>query len=160
MFLFGFLSCIENKTTEFLQTDRPEASLQPVNDSKLRGRTQNQQMNCCSACIRLTRTSSLKSNMHELNMTPRQNNSKANLLCVLLIVTRLPRQSETDERDREREREHCATCLVIHFKADASPTTALKQHTRHTPPLSFACLSPQNTSFHLNLFCLLTIIEA
>lgn len=62
--------------------------------------------------------------------------------------------------ERERERQHCATCLVIHFKADASPTTALKQHTRHTPPLSFACLSPQNTIFHLNLFSLLTIIEA
>jgi len=38
-------------------------------------------------------------------MTPRQNNSKANLLCVLLIVTRLPRKSETDERERDTERE-------------------------------------------------------
>ena len=37
MVLFWFLSCIENKRTEFLQADRAEPSLQLVNDSELRG---------------------------------------------------------------------------------------------------------------------------
>ena len=40
MVLFLLLSSIDNKTTEFLQAGRSEASLQLVNDPTCRGRTQ------------------------------------------------------------------------------------------------------------------------
>lgn len=110
--------------------------------------THNQQMSCCSALVQLITTWSLGA---EHDSLPEQFETKS--FCVLCLLTQSLHLTQVGNRWR-------ALSYLSCNPLQSRRITTLKQHSRHNPPLSLACLSPENRNFYLNLFSPVSIIEA